>query len=140
MPKRIYQVGEPCDTCGVPTTEGRDGNGYCKPCYIKWKNASKQSQQPQQQAVQMQRTNRDFEAEARGKVRHGLICAFIQGKSAKEIAEQFSDFKVKLLLPLEQLIMGKPKATPVPPAQDLPTINVDEDINVDEIDFEEPFK
>ena len=37
MPKRIYQIGEPCDVCGVPTVAGKDGNGYCKPCYIKWK-------------------------------------------------------------------------------------------------------
>jgi uncharacterized Zn finger protein (UPF0148 family) len=38
MKKRIYKVGELCDTCGTPTVEGKDGNGYCKSCYIAWKN------------------------------------------------------------------------------------------------------
>jgi hypothetical protein len=131
MAKRIYQVGEPCDVCGTPTTEGRDGNGYCKPCYIKWKNASKEQQRP---AQPVQTQARDFEAEARGKVRHGLICAFIQGKSAKEIAEQMSDFKLKLLMPLENLIMQSTKKTP--PAQELPTIDVNEDdFDVNDVPF-----
>jgi uncharacterized Zn finger protein (UPF0148 family) len=38
MAKRIYQVGEPCDVCQTPTVQGKDGNGYCKPCYVAWKN------------------------------------------------------------------------------------------------------
>ena len=40
MAKRIYQVGEPCDTCQTPTIMGKGGTGYCKPCYIAWKNSS----------------------------------------------------------------------------------------------------
>ena len=47
MPKRIYQVGEPCDVCGTPTIAGRDGNGYCKPCYIEWKS-KQEGMQPAQ--------------------------------------------------------------------------------------------
>ena len=47
MAKRIYQVGEPCDECGVPTVAGKDGTGYCKPCYIKWKN-TKEAMPPAQ--------------------------------------------------------------------------------------------
>lgn len=139
MPKRIYQVGEPCDDCGTPAVEGRNG-AYCKACYIKWKNANPTQPKPQQAYIPKQTSTRDFEAETLGKVRHGLICAFIQGKSVKEITEQFSDFKVKLLMPLEQLVMGKPKAEPRAVAPELPTINVDEEIDVNEIDFEEPFK
>jgi hypothetical protein len=40
MAKRIYQVGEPCDVCGTATVVGKGGTGYCKPCYIAWKNSS----------------------------------------------------------------------------------------------------
>ena len=45
MAKKIYQVGEPCDYCRTPTIPGKGGTGYCKPCYIKWKN-EKDSLQP----------------------------------------------------------------------------------------------
>ena len=37
MPKRIYQLGEPCDYCRTPTIQGPTGI-YCKPCYIAYKN------------------------------------------------------------------------------------------------------
>lgn len=128
MPKRIYQVGEPCDTCNTPTIAGNDGNGYCKACYIKWANENK----PQKQSTQ---GNRDFDAENRGKVRHGLICAFIEGKSVDEIKAQMPDFKL-LLMPLEQLIMGKPKADIAPrPTETPPVIQVEDDIDVESIPF-----
>jgi len=48
MPKRIYQVGEPCDVCGTTTIRGKDGNGYCWPCWSKWKDAQKATQAPPQ--------------------------------------------------------------------------------------------
>lgn len=38
--KRVYQVGEPCDTCGTPTIPGKFG-AYCKPCYIAYAEAKK---------------------------------------------------------------------------------------------------
>ena len=74
MPKRIYQEGEPCDVCGTLTVPGNNG-AYCKACYIKWAEANKKTApvQPQQSAI----PPRDFEKEARGKVRHGLVCAMI---------------------------------------------------------------
>ncbi len=46
MPKRIYQVGEPCEVCQTPTIRGKDGNGYCWPCWSKWKDAQKATQAP----------------------------------------------------------------------------------------------
>ena len=42
MPKRIYQIGEPCDSCQTPAVQGKNG-AYCKPCYIAWAEAQKQS-------------------------------------------------------------------------------------------------
>lgn len=54
MPKRYYQVGEPCDKCKTPTIQGKNG-AYCKPCYIQWaeakKNGTPQYQPPVQQAL-----------------------------------------------------------------------------------------
>lgn len=54
MPKRIYQLGEPCDKCRVPTVQGKFGP-YCKPCYVQWaeakKNGTPQYQAPVQQAL-----------------------------------------------------------------------------------------
>jgi hypothetical protein len=42
MPKRIYQLGELCDHCQKPTTQGKFG-AYCVPCYIAYKEGQKQS-------------------------------------------------------------------------------------------------
>jgi len=90
MPKRIYQVGEPCDTCQTPTIAGRGGEGYCKPCYVKWAEANK-SNPPQQTTYT---PTRDFDAEARGKVRHGVVCAMLQaGKSYEDIAPKLMQFE-----------------------------------------------
>lgn len=36
--KRVYQLGEPCDNCLVPTTQGKFGP-YCYPCWKKNKDA-----------------------------------------------------------------------------------------------------
>jgi hypothetical protein len=42
MPKRIYSLGEPCDHCQKPTTQGKFG-AYCVPCYVAYKEGQKQS-------------------------------------------------------------------------------------------------
>lgn len=31
-----------CKECGSTMTPGKNGKPYCKPCYIKWKNANKE--------------------------------------------------------------------------------------------------
>jgi hypothetical protein len=54
--KRTYQVGEPCDDCGTPTIQGKNGYGYCKPCYIKWKNSKEQLPPSNQGAAPVNRT------------------------------------------------------------------------------------
>jgi hypothetical protein len=119
--QQVKQVGGLCPDCGTPYIDGKKGP-YCKKCYIAWANANKSKPAA---------SGRDFEAEARGKVRHGLICAFIQGKTAEELLAQMADFKTRLLLPLEELIMGKPK-TP----QEVPTIQVEEaGIDMSDIPF-----
>ena len=62
MPKRIYQLGEPCDVCGTPTIQGSKGN-YCKPCYIAWKNqADKQPRVAQTYQPQPVYANPAFKA------------------------------------------------------------------------------
>ena len=130
MAKKIYQVGEPCERCSTPTIQGPSGV-YCKKCYIEWKN--KQDQSGQQSATL---PTRDFEAENRGKVRHGLICAFIEGKTVDEIKAQMPDFKL-LLMPLENLVMGsiKDDAAPKPIPAPVPVIQEGDEINVEDIPF-----
>ena len=34
-------VGDLCPDCGTAMIAGRNGEGYCKPCYIKWAEANK---------------------------------------------------------------------------------------------------
>jgi len=45
MPKRIYQVGEPCDQCGTPAIQGQFG-AYCYPCFKARKERQNQMQPP----------------------------------------------------------------------------------------------
>lgn len=99
MSKRTYRVGEPCDDCGTPTVQGKNG-AYCKPCYINWKNSQPAPQlQPVAKStpVYQQAVARDFNKEARGKIRHGLFCAFIQGKSIQQLQQEMPSFKSHLL-------------------------------------------
>ena len=121
-------VGQLCPDCGTPYIQGKNGQGYCKPCYIKWKNG--------QDNKSTQVGSRDYEAENRGKVRHGLICAFVEGKTAEELKAQMPDFKL-LLMPLENLIMGEKKddAASKPVVTPIPEIQEGEAINVEDIPF-----
>lgn len=123
-------VGALCPDCQTPYIAGKNGQGYCKPCYIKWANENK-SQTPASGGT------RDYDAENRGKVRHGVLCAFIQGKSVEELKEQMPAFKM-LLIPLETLIMGESPAAaaprPVETPAPIPVIQQDEP-NLEDIPF-----
>ena len=72
MPKVSLYVGQPCPTCGIPAILGKDGqSGYCKPCYVKWVEGKKRltvgEQNPEKPTPP-----RNFDEEARGKVRHNF--------------------------------------------------------------------
>jgi hypothetical protein len=106
---RVYQLGEPCDTCGTPAVMGNKGP-YCKACYITWKNGQEKGQTVAKPATVYQAAPvRDYNKEARGKIRHGLLCAFITGRSMKSILEDLPTFKLHLL-DIENTIMNGVRA------------------------------
>lgn len=114
-------VGQPCPDCGTPYIQGKTG-AYCKPCYIKWANQNKQQKND----------TPDWEAINRGKVRHGLFCAFIQGKTMSQLTEEEMKSFYTKLINWENIIM---RGTPRQTAQEIPTIQVEEEIPLDEIPF-----
>ena len=67
MARQPKVAGQPCETCNEPMIQGKNGEGYCKPCYIKWKNEEKQT-------VNLKEPVRDVDWDkiARGKVRHAF--------------------------------------------------------------------
>ena len=121
MAKRIYQVGEPCDDCGISTIAGKDGTGYCKPCYIKWKNSQNQmkpavngynpatptAQARVQKSVDdnVSRNINTFEARKEESIKHltafghasDMVAAEIQSGIGKEFTEDEIVAKVKSL-------------------------------------------
>jgi len=102
---RIYQLGEPCDVCNTPTVMGNKGP-YCKACYIAWKNGKENGVVVPKQAPVYQATpQRDFNKEARGKIRHGLFCSFITGKTMESIMKDMPSFKLQLM-DWENIIMN----------------------------------
>lgn len=112
-------AGQPCPDCGEPFIEGKKG-AYCKPCYIKWAEAKKNASPT---AAAPQASGRDFAAETRGKVRHGLVVAMIgAGKAYADIAKALPAY-MKLVLEDE-----KQEAAP-------PVIQQEEEIDVADIPF-----
>ena len=102
-------AGDPCSVCNTPYIQGQKGV-YCKSCYIKWANDNKPQSNPQAQSG-----SRDFDAEARGKVRHGLVCAMIAAN------KDFETISTNLMR-FEELIMGKPKSV-----GEVPVIQIEEE-------------
>ena len=73
MPKVSLYVGQPCPTCGTPAVQGKDGGGYCKPCYIQYAESKKHAPMSvaQQNPVRTE-PKPDWDEIGRGKVRHAF--------------------------------------------------------------------
>lgn len=80
MARQPKVAGQPCETCNVPMIQGKNGEGYCKPCYIKWKNEGQSSGT----IANLKEPVRDVDWDkiAEGKVRHAFaVEAYKLGKT-----------------------------------------------------------
>ena len=91
-------VGQPCRFCQTPYTSGAKG-AYCKPCYVKWKNGQSGGGQSYSPPQAPQAPARDFDKEARGKVRHGFAIEAFKGgmelnKTTADLVNKWTNFVV----------------------------------------------
>ncbi len=108
-------AGQPCPDCNELMIQGKNGGGYCKPCYIKWKNQTKDQPKPAKPAQQ----DVDWDKIARGKVKHAFAVESFKMKMAldqatKDRINQWTDFVMQ---------------------EELPTIQTEEQVETSEIPF-----
>lgn len=83
---------------GVSRSTGRPYGAFmaCEDKTHKQPQTPRAYQAPAQQSIP-QGASRDFNKEARGKIRHGLFCSFIEGKTMESIMKDMPSFKLQLM-------------------------------------------
>ncbi len=115
MAKVQLAVGEACPDCGTPAIMGKSGGGYCKPCYIKWKNAQK-GQQVSTSVKQDPET-------IKGQCRMHLVCSMI------EAGHKYDDIQKALPAYLSLVMNGTPvEKSPTPES-------VEKEVDMSDIPF-----
>lgn len=135
-------VGAPCPLDGTPYSQGPKGV-YCKTCYMNWKNSEGQQpipnnqyipqrtqyQQPAQlQPVQQEKP--DWDAIAKGKVRHGFaIEAFKLGLDLSPNTRATINLWVDYVVNGEKSGVSTPLVQPIKQEWEFPKYNQQQDQN-----------
>ena len=127
-------VGQPCPDCGTAMIAGKGGEGYCKPCYIKWANKNK----PQGGSTEVPKSNGyDSDGQSQGNAKNiaGLWVAngIIKLEQFKEYCDKVYSYMPKKIGATQSGAGEKMKEAmdAVPKTQP----EVDTDINVSDIPF-----
>ena len=83
-------VGDLCPDCGTAMIAGRNGEGYCKPCYIAWANKNK----PQGGSTEVPKaTGYDSDGQSQGNAKN-IAGLWVANKIIK--LEQFKEYADKV--------------------------------------------